>query len=187
MIRLMTVLAAVVVLALAASCAKDDSAPARAIGQGPVPAALGLDDDNRMHPGDADRCPVCAMTTVDKKMVSAIELDDGRTYYFCGTGCMMKSSLHPEIYLGAGDAQVKRAVTTGYFTGAPLDAYTATWVAGSDVAGPMGPMIVPLSNPNSVTDFITRHGGKTTFVLKDLNDALWEEITGKKAIPDAKP
>lgn len=147
-------------------------------------AVQGLDAAGHMHPGADDRCPVCAMTTHDKKMVSAIELAGDRTYYFCGTGCMMKSWLHPEVYLGAGDDPVQRVVTTEFFSGDHVDAATVVWVAGSDVVGPMGPMIVPLADEESALRFQERHGGKAVFRLPDLDDAMWETLTGKKILPD---
>lgn len=154
---------------------------------GPTAAKLGLDAEGRMQPGPDDRCPVCAMTTHDRKMGSAIELEDGRTFYTCGTGCMLKCWLHPEVYLGAGEIGVKRAVTTEFFTGQHVDATSVVWVAGSDVVGPMGPMIVPLADESAAASFRERHGGTNTFGLDELDDAGWEAMTGKKVIPDARP
>ena len=103
------------------------------------------------------------------------------TYYFCGTGCMLRTWLHPEAFLGADKSQLRRGVARDYFTGKPLDAGEAIWVAGSDIVGPMGPAIVPLADEASVAKFKQRHGGKATFKLSDLDDAMWEKLTGKKA------
>ncbi len=146
-------------------------------------AAVAIGTDGQMHPGETDRCPVCAMTTHDRKMGAAIELSDDRTFYFCGPGCMMKSWLHPEIFLGAKDVTVKRAIVTDFFTGEHVDATAVNWVAGSDVLGPMGPMIVPVVGKEALATFLERHGGKTTFSLAELDDAMWETLTGKKAMP----
>ena len=188
--RMSALLVALVLTGIVAGCGGDqtteDAAAAANKAAGPVAAGQGLDAAGHMHPGPDDRCPVCAMTTHDKKFASAIELDDGRNYYFCGTGCLMKSWLHPEVYLAAGEAGVTRAVTTEYFTGEHVDATTVTFVAGSDIVGPMGPMIVPLADAAAVARFQERHGGKITFTLPELDDAKWESMTGKKALPDAK-
>lgn len=149
-------------------------------------AAEGIDADGHMHPGDADRCPVCAMKTKDKKMVSAIELEGGDTHYFCGTGCMMRSWLHPDHFLAAGGKKPKRAVTVDFFTGKHIDANQALWIAGSDVTGPMGRMIVPVMGEEAAKKFRERHGGHEPFKLSELDDAMWQKLMGKKAMPDAK-
>ncbi|MFY9707560.1 MAG: nitrous oxide reductase accessory protein NosL, partial [Desulfobacterales bacterium] len=66
------------------------SARAAGPGDGPEPGRKPLDENNRMQISDQDRCPVCGMKVADHaKFSSAIQLADGTTYYFCGTGCMM--------------------------------------------------------------------------------------------------
>lgn len=145
-------------------------------------AQKGLDAAGGMQISAGDRCPVCGMRVeMHKKFASAIELEDGKAYYFCGTGCMIKSWLHPEVFIGSAKAQLKRAVAPEYFAGKYVDALTARWVAGSDVVGPMGPALVPLKDDADLATFKKRHGGKTTFKLAELDDAKWEAITGKKA------
>ena len=162
--------------ALAGGCRCNDGQP-RA-----KPAARGLDDRGQMQIGEGDRCPVCAMrVTRHRRFVSAIELDDRRVYYFCGTGCMIKSWLHPEVFLGANKAALRRAVTREYFGGRQIDAASARWVAGSDVVGPMGRALVPLRDDADVAVFRRRHGGDVVFTLDELNDARFNAITGKEA------
>jgi len=146
----------------------------------PEAAAKGLTADGQMQVGPEDRCPVCAMKVAEHpKFSSAIELDDGRTFYFCGTGCLLRSWLHPEVHLGVGKSHLKRAVTRDYFEGAQIDAGTAVWIAGSDVIGPMGPALVPLASAEEADVFKQRHGGKHTFRLAEMTDDRWREITGK--------
>lgn len=141
-----------------------------------------LDEQGRMQIGDDDRCPVCAMRVKERaKFSSAIALDDGTTHYFCGTGCMLRSWLHPDRFLGVERKRLDRGVVREYFTGKHLDAATVLWVAGSDVVGPMGPAIVPLADDEAATTFKQRHGGKATFKLGELTDERWEQMTGKKA------
>lgn len=131
-----------------------------------------------------DRCPVCAMDpSKHPENAATIELDDGRTYHFCGTGCLLRTWLHPEVYLEVDRAHLKRAVVHEYFEGGELDAAAAVWVGGSDVVGPMGPALVPLASEEDAAVFRERHGGTHTFRLADLDDALWLEIKGKPAAP----
>jgi copper chaperone NosL len=148
------------------------------------PAAEPLGKDGQLHLGDDDRCPVCAMPVAKHpKTAAAIQLQDGSTYYFCGTGCFIKSWLHPEVYLGADKARLFRAVVRDYFTGAPLDALKARWVAGSDVVGPMGPALVPLKDDADLAKFKERHGGKRVFTLGGMTDEAFQSITGKPVVP----
>jgi nitrous oxide reductase accessory protein NosL len=136
-----------------------------------------------MRPSEDDRCPVCAMAVAEHaRFAGAIELREGGTFYFCGTGCMIKSWLHPEVYLGVHRRELRKAVVREYFGGQHVDARTVTFVAGSDVVGPMGPALVPVKAESEVRTFRDRHGGTTTFRLDDLDDARFEAITGKKAV-----
>lgn len=141
--------------------------------------SLGPDMALQLDP--ADRCPVCAMAVIKyPKFAAAIQLTDAKTYYFCATGCMIRAWLHPEIHLGCGGQELARPVVQEYLTGRPMDAREAVWVAGSDVIGPMGPYLTPLA-PSSVEAFVKRHGGHRTFRLAEMDDALWEALTGKPA------
>jgi copper chaperone NosL len=166
-------------LALAVcGCDIDDSPPATA-----QAARVPLDEGGGLHVSTGDRCPVCAMEVREHApFASAIQLRDGRTFYFCGTGCMIRAWLHPEVFLGVGRDQLRRAVVTEYFGAAAIDASAAVFVAGSDVVGPMGPALVPLRSQADVDTFMARHGGATTFRLGELDDRRWQEITGRDVL-----
>lgn len=153
-------------------------------GKGPQPAAHPIDPLDELHVSQEDRCPVCAMRVMEHpKFACGIRCRDRTTFYFCGAGCMIRSWLHPEVFLGVPKEELERAVVQEYMTGRYVDALSALWVAGSDVVGPMGPALVPLMDEEDLPIFKKRHGGKETFRLSELNDARWEAITGKKATP----
>ena len=76
-----------------------------------------------------------------------------------------------------------RSVVQDYFDGQHVDALSVLWVAGSDVVGPMGPALIPIRDENTLDTFLKRHGGKVTFRPSDLDDEMWEAITGKQAVP----
>lgn len=158
------------------------AAPSRSGQAGPRPGAQPLTSAGQMQPQPGDRCPVCAMPVDQhRKLVAALELTDGRTYYFCGTGCLLRTWLHPEQLLRVPREQLSRAVVREHFTGRPLDARSVVWIAGSDVVGPMGPAFVPLADEAAAATFRRRHGGQHTFSLDELTDELWLTMTGKKA------
>ena len=151
---------------------------------GPQPGVKPLDEGGAMQIRNQDRCPVCAMQVSEyKKFACAVQLTNGSTFYFCGTGCMIRSWMHPEIFLGAAKEELKRTVVQDYFTGEQVPGESVYWVAGSDVIGPMGPALVPLKNEQHLNVFKKRHGSKTVFRLSEMTDEKWQQLTSKKAAP----
>jgi copper chaperone NosL len=153
---------------------------------GPVPALKTLSADGQMTLSDADRCPVCAMFPSRRpQTAAAMTLKSGETFYFCGNGCLLRTWLRPTAYLGKPQAQIDRLVVLDYFSGQAIDGRTATWVAGSDVVGPMGPAIIALGDPGQLPVFKSRHGGKIVFTFDQINDDLWKQIS-RRELPKAK-
>jgi len=154
-------------------------------GRGPQPGALPLDEGHQMRISPEDRCPLCAMKVIKYPRFScAIQLADGRTFYFCSAGCLIRSWLHPDYFLGVPADTLRRAVVREYFSGEQLDAVALRWVAGSDVVGPMGPAVVALrDDPRFLEAFQRRHGGTASFRLSELTDAQWQTLTGRSALP----
>ena len=151
-------------------------------GGGPEPGRKPLDENNRMQISDQDRCPVCGMKVAEHaKFSSAIQLTDETTFYFCATGCMMRSWLHPEIFLATEKERLQTPVVRDYFTGEEVDGRDVFWVAGSDVIGPMGPAMVPFKGEEALEAFKRRHGGKAVFRMVEMHDEKWYAITGRKA------
>jgi len=151
-------------------------------GSGVKPGLKPLDEHGRMQISAQDRCPVCAMKVIThRKFSCAVQLAGGETFYFCGTGCMIRSWLHPEIFLNAAKPELKKSVVQDYFSGAQVDGLDVYWVAGSDVVGPMGPALVPILDEGQLKVFKKRHGGKAVFRLGEMTDEKWQALTGKKA------
>jgi nitrous oxide reductase accessory protein NosL len=151
-------------------------------GSGPEPGHKPLDENNRMQISDQDRCPVCGMKVAEHaKFSSAIRLMDETTFYFCGTGCMMRAWLHPEIFLATEKEKLQTPMVKDNYTGEEVDGRDVFWVAGSDVIGPMGPALVPVKGEKALEAFKRRHGGKTIFRMDEMNDDKWYAITGRKA------
>ena len=183
-LRSYTTLVLALACLLSAGCDRAKTPSTKPGKAGPVPAVLGIDQEGELHFSEGDRCPVCAMKVKDHpKFACGIELNDGRTFYFCGTGCMIRAWLHPEAFLGVEKSSLERSVVQDYFEGQHVDGLSVLWVAGSDVVGPMGPALVPVQDAGALEAFKQRHGGRVTFRLADLNDEKWKSITGKKVLP----
>jgi copper chaperone NosL len=153
---------------------------------GPAPALKPLSAGGQMTLSPADRCPVCAMFPARRpQSAAAMTLKSGETFYFCGNGCLLRTWLRPTVYLGKTRAEIDRLVVQDYFSGQSIEGRSATWVAGSDVVGPMGPAIITLGDPGQLATFKSRHGGKTVFTFDQVDDALWKKINGRD-LPAAK-
>jgi len=140
-----------------------------------------LDGNRQMQVSPGDRCPVCGMTVIQyPKFNCAIQLTNTDTYYFCATGCMVRSWMHPEIYLGTTRDMLERPIVREYFSGEQMDARDIIFVYGSNVIGPMGPALVPVMDELHLKAFKKRHGGNTQVLLKELTDDRWYEMTGRK-------
>jgi len=163
------------------------SGAARSDDRGPMPALEPLSADGQMTLSESDRCPVCAMFPARRpQTAAAMALKSGETFYFCGNGCLLRTWLRPTIYLGKTQSQIDRLVVRDYFSGQPIDGRTATWVAGSDVVGPMGPAIIALGDAAQLATFKNRHGGATVFTFDQVDDALWKKIS-RRELPVENP
>ncbi len=154
---------------------------------GPAPAEQSLSADGALNPSESDRCPVCAMFPARyPQTAAAMTLASGETFYFCTNGCLLRSWLRPGIYLGKTRDSIDRLVVLDYFSGAPINGRKATWVAGSDVVGPMGPAIIALGDASQLATFKARHGGRHVFTFDQLDDDLWRRISNH-ALPAKVP
>jgi nitrous oxide reductase accessory protein NosL len=151
---------------------------------GPTPAVKPLSADGELAVSESDRCPVCAMFPArHPRSVAAMILKSGETYYFCSNGCLLRTWLRPTVYLRRDREDIDRLVVQDYFSGKPIDGRTATWVAGTDVVGPMGPAIIALGDAGQLATFKKRHGGSTVFDLEQLDDDLWKHISRHELAP----
>lgn len=152
----------------------------KAVRNSPRPGLNPIGKECSLRISENDRCPVCAMQPIKyPKSSCAIQLKDKRTFYFCATGCMIRTWMHPEVFLAVEKSELEIPVVREYFTGKPMDGRELKWVAGSDIIGPMGPALVPVRGEKELDAFTRRHGGKAVFTLEEMNDELWLKITGK--------
>lgn len=164
-------------LLLTGAPARSGELPGAAAGQGPLPAREGLGDGGAFNLSKSDRCPVCGMFPARRpKHAAAMVLRDGRTYYFCSNGCLLRAWHLSETHLGVAADAVNQMRVRDYFSGLTVSAEAVWWVAGSDVIGPMGRAFVALDSPGAVKAFKERHGGSHVFKLEQVDQQLFDTL-----------
>jgi len=140
-------------------------------------ALKGLSHEGHFQILQEDLCPVCGMKVKNhEKFACAVQLNNGKTFYTCGTGCLIRIWLNPEPYLGEERSALSKMMVQEFFSGQVMDANKVVFIAGSDFIGPMGKAVAPLT-PDLIETYKKRHGGQETFLLRSITVEDWERIT----------
>lgn len=113
------------------------------------------------EPGATDRCAVCGMYVAKyPNWVAAVVFSDGTREFFDGPKDMFRYLLDLPKYAHTRDkSEITDVFVTDYYTTEIIDGTTARYIAGSDVVGPMGAELVPVSSPENATVFMKDHRG----------------------------
>ncbi len=129
-------------------------------------------------PGPKDKCPVCGMFIAKyPDYVAQIVFRDGSYVFFDGVKDMMKYYFHMSTY---GPSQSRGNIAaiyvTDYYSLEPVDGFSATYVSGSDVFGPMGRELIPFEKESEAKEFLKDHKGKACLKFQDIQEALIEGL-----------
>ncbi len=117
-----------------------------------------------------DKCPVCGMFV--KKYpdwIAAMVFKDGSYAVFDGAKDLFKCYHNPGKYLpGRSQADIQAVYVTDYYALEPTDGYTAHYVAGSDVYGPMGKELIPFGKAADAKGFLKDHKGKSILKFREI-------------------
>jgi nitrous oxide reductase accessory protein NosL len=117
-------------------------------------------------------CPICNMKLESSTLgPAAVVFKDGKIVGFDGTGDMFRYVLDAGKH-GFDPANIKQLFVTEHGTKNFIDAKSASYVVGSDVAGEMGPEVVPFSKKEDAEKFMADHHGKAvaSYVQITLDD-----------------
>lgn len=115
-------------------------------------------------PGAKDRCAVCGMYVAKyPTWVATIVRSDGSLLYFDGPKDMFRLLLEPTKH-GQDPADLESVWVTDYYRTVQIPAGEALFVVGSDVVGPMGSELVPVSSAEAAAEFSADHG--STAILR---------------------
>jgi nitrous oxide reductase accessory protein NosL len=112
-------------------------------------------------PDGKTRCEVCGMFVAPyPHWVAALEMTDGRYLYFDGPKDLFIFYDDPATYQpGVTRDQVANLYVTEYYTTRLISATEVSFVAGSDVLGPMGMELVPVAGREAAETFLRDHSG----------------------------
>ncbi|MFZ1326451.1 MAG: nitrous oxide reductase accessory protein NosL [Candidatus Contendobacter sp.] len=125
-------------------------------------------------PGPKDTCPVCGMfVSLYPDWVATVWYQDGHAHHFDGAKDLFKYLLElPKYAPGHTQADIAAIGVTDYYHVTRIDARSAWYVIGSDVLGPMGHELIPLTTPAEAEEFLKDHHGKRIVRFTDVTPAL---------------
>ncbi len=129
-------------------------------------------------PGPGDKCPVCGMfVSRYSDFAAQIQFKDGTVAFFDGPKDLFTyyqglSRYNPK----EKQSDVAAVFVTSYYTLTPIDGFSAWYVAGSDVYGPMGRELIPFAKESEAREFIRDHKGKALLRFRAITPAVIEGL-----------
>ena len=123
--------------------------------------------------GARDKCPVCGMFVAKYPDFAAqIHFRDGSIFHFDGAKDLFKYYLNlPRYAPGKKPADISALFVTNYYDLTLVDGFTAYYVVGSDVYGPMGRELIPFATESEARDFLKDHKGKSILRFRDVHQS----------------
>ena len=133
---------------------------------------------NLPKPGPKDLCPVCGMLVAKyPNWVATITWKDGHAHFFDGAKDMFKF-LHdlPKYAPGHRKEDIAGIYVTDFYNLERIDARKAIFVTGSDVLGPMGHELVPLTTQAEAEEFKRDHQSLRILCFDEVTPPLQEQL-----------
>lgn len=123
-----------------------------------------------VKPAARDKCPVCGMFVAKyPDFVAQVIFQDGSYAVFDGVKDMFKYYLNLQKYApGKRLEDIASIYVTDYYSLESVDGFTAWYVAGSDVFGPMGRELIPLAQRADAEEFMKDHRGTRIIRFADI-------------------
>lgn len=123
------------------------------------------------------KCPVCGMIISKYPKWAALEIVDGKKYYFDGVKDLMK------FYFFDADfpydrSKIDTIKVTDFYTLEPIVATKAFFVLGSNVYGPMGRELIAFKSEQEAKNFLKDHHGKRIVRFKEITPKMVMALDG---------
>lgn len=139
-----------------------------------LPASGTAADKTPCAPGPEVKCPVCGMFVAKyPDWIAEIHYKDGESVYFDGAKDLFKYLQRMERYAPDRTRENIKAIWfTEYYDMKPIKAEDAVFVLGSEVYGPMGKELIPVSCKEAALTFMADHGGDKIVTFEQVDPAL---------------
>ena len=129
-------------------------------------------------PAERDKCPVCGMFVYKyPDWVAQVVYKDGTADFFDGTKDLFKYYFNVKKYNPKrSQADIAVLYVSEYYDMKLIKAEDAFFVIGSDVYGPMGRELIPLTSRAAAETFKADHKGKTIIEFKDVTEKTIEKL-----------
>ena len=105
--------------------------------------------------------------------LAQIIFKDGTTFFFDGAKDMFKFYFNLQRYSPKKKVEdIDALYVTDYYSLLPIDGFTALYVTGSDVYGPMGRELIPFGKNQEALEFKRDHKGKEILKFQDITPAI---------------
>ena len=123
-----------------------------------------------LKPSQEDKCPVCGMFVYRyPDWIAEIIFKDGSAVFFDGTKDLVKYYFKLKEYSPDRNKRNIAAIyVTEYYDMKMIDVRKAFFVIGSDVFGPMGHELIPLSSEADARAFMIDHRGKRILRFEEI-------------------
>jgi copper chaperone NosL len=131
-----------------------------------------------IKPSPKDKCPVCGMFVAKyPDFLAEVLFKDGSYALFDGAKDMFKyyfnlKKYHPSKNL----SDIDSIYVTNYYDLTLINGYTAVYVLGSDVYGPMGRELIPFEKEGDAREFMKDHKGKSLKKFKEISYEMVKEL-----------
>jgi nitrous oxide reductase accessory protein NosL len=141
-------------------------------------AAASADPTSFIKPSPRDKCPVCGMFVAKYPDFAAeIVFKDGSYAVFDGVKDLFKYYLDLARYNPSKKpSDIRSIFVTDYYAVQPTDAFSAFFVVGSDVYGPMGRELIPFVTENDAQEFMKDHAGKQVLRFGEVSAELLKTL-----------
>jgi nitrous oxide reductase accessory protein NosL len=141
-------------------------------------AAASADPTSFIKPSPRDKCPVCGMFVAKyPDFVAEIVFKDGSYAVFDGVKDLFKYYLDLARYNPSKKpSDIRSIFVTDYYAVQPTDAFSAFFVIGSDVYGPMGRELIPFVTENDAQEFMKDHAGKQVLRFGEVSAELLKTL-----------
>jgi copper chaperone NosL len=144
-----------------------------------LPLALARAETRKpVKPAEKDKCPVCGMFVAKyPDFVAQVIFKDGSYAVFDGVKDMLKYYFNLKKYNQSKRlSDIDAIYVTDYYDMTMADGYTAFYVLGSDVYGPMGKELIPFQNEKAANEFMSDHVGQSLLKFQDIRAETLEGL-----------